>query len=293
MRRVHWCEAGALVHQVLGCTGAVRELSVITSINSRRNPVVARFRALAREGDPAGSAVILDGAHLVAEARASGLEFDVVAVAASRLAAESEQGRLARSLSADGVHVVQVPDALFDAVSPVRTPSGLTAIVARRSVAATDLCAPGQAFLVAVVDVQDPGNVGALIRTGEACGVTGMFVCGQSASPFGWKSIRGSMGSALRVPLVDGLKTSAVLACLRRSGARAVAAVPHSGVAPDAIDWRGKLAIVLGGEGSGLSTEAIEACDARVSIPMAPGVESLNVAAAGAILMYAAGRQRA
>jgi TrmH family RNA methyltransferase len=86
------------------------------------------------------------------------------------------------------------------------------------------------------------------------------------------------------------LTAAEALSCLRRSGVRAVASVTRDGLDPHAFDWRGKAAIVLGGEGAGLSQEIVNACDARVSIPMAPEVDSLNVATAGAILVYAAGR---
>jgi len=140
--------------------------------------------------------------------------------------------------------------------------------------------------------VQDPGNVGALVRTAEAGGMSGMFVTGASANPFSWKAIRGSMGSTLRLPVVGGMPTASVMTCLKTGGIRSIAAVPRGGQDPDAIDWRGKVALLVGGEGAGLSDEVTSQSDALVSIPMAVRVESLNVAAAGAILVYAARRQR-
>jgi len=100
------------------------------------------------------------------------------------------------------------------------------------------------------------------------------------------------MGSALRLPVVSGMSAPAVMECLRSGGVRAVAAVPRGGEDPDAVDWRGKVALVVGGEGAGLPDSVLSECDALVSIPMAARVESLNVAAAGAILVYAARRQR-
>lgn len=265
---------------------------MIRSITSRRNPLVARFRALAEEPDITGARVLLDGAHLVREARESGGTFEVVAVATSRLAPETEEGLLARSLSADHVDVVEAPDSVFTALSPVSTPSGIVAIASRRPDVAAAICAGPMAFVLAVVDVQDPGNVGALVRAAEAGGVTGMFVCGASANPFSWKAIRGSMGSVLRLPVVAGMSTAAVLSCMKQAGVRAIAAVARGGMDPDAIDWTGKAGIVLGSEGTGLPEEVVAACDARVSIPMSPHVESLNVATAGAILVYAARRKR-
>jgi TrmH family RNA methyltransferase len=117
--------------------------------------------------------------------------------------------------------------------------------------------------------------------------MTGVFVSGASANPFTWKAIRGSMGSTLRLPVIGGMTTASVVTCLRSGGIRTVGAVPRGGEDPDAIDWQGKVALILGGEGAGLPDEITRHCDALVSIPMAARVESLNVAAAGAILVYA------
>jgi TrmH family RNA methyltransferase len=262
-------------------------------ISSRQNPIVAAFRTLADEPDPTGARLLLDGAHLVSDARSSGLQFEAVAVAASKLTSQTEEGLLARRLEREGIDVVEASDAVFDALSPVKSPSGIVAIAGRKEVTAAEICSPPDAFILAAMDVQEPGNVGALLRAAEAGGVTGAFVCGVSASPFSWKALRGSMGSVLRLPVVGGMTTHQAMTAMRKSAVRMVAAVPRGGQDPDAIDWRGKIGLLLGGEGPGLTDEAIALCDARVTIPMAGGVESLNVAASGAILVYAARRQRA
>jgi TrmH family RNA methyltransferase len=262
------------------------------SITSRHNPVVARFRALADASDPAGARVLLDGAHLVADAQESGHTFEVAAIASSRLASDTEEARLAEKLVTSGVEVIQAPEAVFAAMSPVRTPSGIVAIASRRPTSPSEICAVEDGLTLVAIDVQDPGNVGALVRTAEAGGMTGMFVCGASANPFSWKAIRGSMGSALRLPVVGGVATAFVMTCLKSGGIRTVAAVPHGGEDPDAIDWRGRVALILGGEGGGVPDEITRSCDTVVSIPMAGRVESLNVAAAGAVLVYAARRRR-
>jgi TrmH family RNA methyltransferase len=142
------------------------------------------------------------------------------------------------------------------------------------------------------VDVQDPGNVGALLRAAEAGGATGAFVSGTSANPFSWKALRGSMGSGLRLPVVGGITVETAIACMSTSGLRMIATVPRGGDTPENLDWRGRVGLLLGGEGPGLSDAVIARCSARVTIPMAPTVESLNVAVAGGILIYAARRQR-
>jgi TrmH family RNA methyltransferase len=262
------------------------------TITSRQNPLVRTFRDLANDPDPTGERVLLDGVHLVREAHTAGALFEAVVVAAPRLDNATEEGELARTLEQADVDVVAADDRAFAAFSPVKSPSGLVAIARRQVTAPAILCAHPRAFLLAAIDVQDPGNVGSLLRAAEAGGATGAFVAGTSANPFSWKALRGSMGSALRLPVVAGMTVDAVLHCMQDAGIRLVAAVPRGGAPPDEIDWRGQRGLVLGGEGPGLSDELVARCDARVTIPMATTVESLNVAVAGGILIYAARRQR-
>jgi TrmH family RNA methyltransferase len=177
-------------------------------------------------------------------------------------------------------------------MSPVRAPTGIVAVARRRASNLAAIAATPAALIVVAVDVQDPGNIGSLVRAAEAGGATGMLVCGQSANPFGWKALRGSMGSALRLPLVGGPSVDDAVAMLRRHEVRLLAAVPRGGVDPDDLDWSGACAVLLGGEGPGLPPEILGSADARTTIPMAVEVESLNVAVAGALLVYAARRQR-
>jgi TrmH family RNA methyltransferase len=236
--------------------------------------------------------VLLDGAHLVGEALDAGLGFEVILVAASRKAAGSEAGRLARELEQRGLPLVEADDRAFDAVSPVRSPSGIAAIAVRTATEPASLCERAGAFVLVVVDVQDPGNVGALLRSAEAGGATGAFVTGASANPFSWKALRGSMGSALRLPVVTGMPPDRILSGMRAAGMRTVASIARGGSDPDTVRWNGRVGLWIGGEGPGLSHELVERCDERVTIPMAPQVESLNAAVAGALLVYAARRQR-
>jgi TrmH family RNA methyltransferase len=262
------------------------------SISSRQHPVVRAFRALAAQSDAKGARLLLDGVHQVRDAIAAGVPLDTIAVAASRLTADSEETRVAREAERLGTKVVSVTGAALSAVSPVRTASGIVAIATRAPVTAAAICGIDSGFVVAAVDVQDPGNVGSLIRAAEAGGASGVLVCGASANPFSWKALRGSMGSALRLPVANGLDARAALACAQRFAARTVAAVPACGRNPDEIDWTGRVMLVLGGEGGGLDASTIAHCDERVTIPMTAPVESLNVAVAAGILVYAARRQR-
>jgi TrmH family RNA methyltransferase len=264
----------------------------VKTISSRQNPIVRAYRELANEPDVGDARVLLDGVHLVRDAHVAGLTFESVGVAASTLTEQTEEGALARALESAGAPIVTVTDAVFEAMSPVRSPSGIIAIARRTPADAAAICNAQNGFTLVAVDVQDPGNLGALIRAAEAGGVTGMIVTGISARPFSWKALRGSMGSALRLPVATAPGGSAIATCVRAVGTRTVASVPRGGRAPDQIEWTGPVALFLGGEGPGLPADIVSQCDERVTIPMASGVESLNVAVAGAILIYAARRQR-
>lgn len=262
------------------------------TISSRQNSIVRACRDLVDAPDARGTRLLLDGVHLVREARAAALDFEAVAVASSRLRGDTEEGDLARSLESAGAPVFAVSDTAFRAMSPVRSPSGILALARRTPCDADAIFRTHSGLILIAADVQDPGNLGALVRVAEAGGATGLLVAGASANPFSWKALRGSMGSALRLPIAMGLPLDAVVGRARASGARTVAAVPRDGRAPDSIDWSGPVALLLGGEGPGLPPGVLPQCDELVTVPMAPPVESLNVAVAGAILIYAARRQR-
>ena len=249
-------------------------------ISSRQNPIVQAYRELAQEPDSAGVRLLLDGAHLVREARDAALRFESVVVAASRLDQETEERIIAESLEHAGVDVVAASDHVFEAISPVRTPSGIVAIAHHHSTTADAILEQARLFALVVVDVQDPGNIGSLMRVAEAGGVTGVIVAGESANPFSWKAIRGS------------LSIDTVMHDIRKTNTKAIAAVPRDGWDPDAVDWSGRIALLLGGEGPGLSTRVVAESDERVSIPMDAPVESLNVATSAAIIVYAARRAR-
>jgi len=265
---------------------------LVKTISSRQNALVGAYRDLARTPDPSGRRLLLDGVHLLREAHAASLPFESVVIARSHLNRETEEHTLGQSLERAGVEVVSAGDQVFAAISPVRTPSGIVAIALRQPTTMQTILTPARLFVMVVVDVQDPGNLGALMRISEAGGVTGMIVVGDSASPFSWKAVRGSMGSALRLPVTRGPSVDVVMQELRKAGTKMIAAVPRDGLDPDAVDWPGRIALLLGGEGHGLGGDIIAATDERVTIPMEPPVESLNVAASAAIMVYAARRGR-
>ena len=256
------------------------------AITSRQNPIVARFRTVAR-GDRSDR-LLLDGAHLIEDALAAG----VPVLEAATTGDAHEVSALAERLRKRAVPVTTVTAAVMRALSPVRSSSPIVAIAEARRASGSRLY-QGIPLVVIAVDVQDPGNVGAIIRVAEAGGATGVVCAGACADPFGWKALRGSMGSALRLPVLLHRDSRRAIDEAREYGCRILATVPRGGAPFFEIDLRGPSAIVVGSEGSGLSASEVAASDQTVAIPMAAGVESLNVAVSAAVIVYEARRQRA
>ena len=181
---------------------------------------------------------------------------------------------------------------MLAAVSPLRSPSGVVALTHHRPADAARAFAGG-GIVLAAAGVQDPGNLGAIIRAADAAGGGGVLVTEGSADPFGWKALRGAMGSTFRLPVVDVGAATDTIAAARAHGAGVLAAVPRGGVPLHECDLSGSWLVLIGGEGGGLPGGTSELADARVTVPMRPGVESLNAAVAAALLAYEARRQRA
>ena len=264
-------------------------------IASRQNPLVRRFRELARGTDSSG-AVLLDGAHLLQEALRSHVPVDLVAIA-DRVTARDGPA-LADEAQRAGARVLHVSDQVLAAMSPVRQPSGVAAI-ARCHPATLAQClaqptgATAQPPLVLILaGVQDAGNVGAIVRAAEGCGATGIICSEGTADPFGWKALRGAMGSTFRMPVAVHQPMHAIVAELRTRHVAVLATVPRDGTPLGSCDLRGPVAIMLGAEGAGLTFDAATAADARITIPMRAPVESLNVAIAAALILFEATRQR-
>jgi TrmH family RNA methyltransferase len=259
----------------------------VRAISSRQNAIVSRYRAAAR-GELADT-LLLDGVHLLDEARAAGVRLQHVMIAADAV------GRLEIATLLDHLEphteVASGTRVVMAAVSPVRSTSPIVALAARPPLAQTIFDSPESLGVVAA-DIQDPGNVGAIVRVAEAAAASGVVIAGQTADPFGWKALRGSMGSALRLPISSSLLLDDAIEDARTRGARIVATVPRGGASLFEAPLAGAIALLIGSEGVGLPDRVIIEADMRVTIPMEPPVESLNAAVAAAVLLFEARRQR-
>jgi len=258
-------------------------------ITSRQNPIVARYRAAARGDDE--SLLLLDGVHLVGDALAAGVPLHDVAVASEALSRDDVSAVVA-ALERAHVPFVAASATVMAALSPVRSPSPVVALARRPTLDSSRLYSGTAPLVVIAVDVQDPGNLGAIVRAAEAAGATGLVAAGACANPFGWKALRGSMGSALRVPLAVAERVETAIDEARRHRCHVVATAPRGGRSIFDVDFRTATAMLIGPEGSGLPPPLIDGADERVTIPMQAPVESLNAAVTAARMLYEARRQR-
>jgi TrmH family RNA methyltransferase len=257
----------------------------MTAITSRHHPIVKEFRDAARGSD----VMLLDGWHLLIEAVKAGIVIETLAVCGPPTADEQMVVDRARR---SGARVVEVAGAVLNALSPVNSPTGVVATGRKPAIDAATLLSPAPALILAGFGVQDPGNAGAVIRSAAAAGATGAIFDDASADPWGWKALRASMGGVFHVPVTRSRNPIGNAAGWRAAGVTLVATVPRGGVPMHEVDLTGPVAVLLGGEGAGLSDEVVAAADTRLSIPMAGSVESLNVAVAAALVLYEARRQR-
>lgn len=259
-------------------------------IRSRTNPLVKRLRAL-KERAAGTDLALLEGFTLVHEALASGAS--IVEAALTPRAAATPGGRdVTARLAADGVPVRLLDEAILASLSETETSQGLLAL-ARRPRFDEEALYSGRPLVLVAAGLQNPGNVGALLRAAEAAGATGAYLAAGTADPLSWKGLRGAMGSAFRLPHLRGLATVDAIARLRDRGVTVLAAMATAGERYDAVDMTGPVAFVLGQEAGGLPEDAAARADRRITIPMGGRAESLNVAVAAGVLLFEAARQRA
>lgn len=261
-------------------------------IQSTKNPLIRRFRAAA-SGD-APDLMLAEGRRLAQEALQAGCEV-VEAAWSPRLQSVEGGQQVLDSLARLGCQVHECTDKVLDRVSQLATHQGISLVLRRPAHQLPDLLGDGQvAPLVVVVDgVRDPGNLGALVRSAEAAGATGMLVVVGSADPFRDKALRGSAGSVFRLPVLPGMEAAACVESLRSAGVRILVAADVEGAVPCwDVDLSRPTALVVGAEGCGVSEAFLASSDERVVVSHADTVESLNVAVAAGVLLFEARRQR-
>jgi TrmH family RNA methyltransferase len=263
--------------------------SRLRRVDGRHNTLVKELRAAFAHGEltPDGYCAI-EGMRILEEAIRSGLKFKAVFFRAS---AENRAERLLPQLAAH-VETLLLPDKLFASAVPSETPQGVAALVRCKSFQLEDVLANSAAGpLVAIAGIQDPGNLGTILRSAEAFGAAGVLLGEGTVSPFNSKVIRASAGSVFRLPIAQ-TKLSGVLDLMREHGLRLIATSSHKGTPLDQATLTGPVAIFIGSEGAGLPHDLLGKMTEVVAIPHSPNVESLNAGVAASIVLYEAARQK-
>lgn len=186
---------------------------------------------------------------------------------------------------------VILKDHIFSSVSGTVTPAGVLAVVKIRGFEFSDILSCPKKFIIIACNLQDPGNMGTLIRTANAAGASGVLVSNDSVDIWSPKVVRATTGSIFNIPIVIGDIKSMMIG-LKDRGISLIAADLNAKKTPYQADLRKPLALIIGNESQGLSADMVALSDTTLKLPMALGVESLNASVASGILMYEVLRQR-
>ncbi|HTZ42673.1 MAG TPA: RNA methyltransferase [Jatrophihabitans sp.] len=260
-------------------------------VTSAANPVVKRVRLLAdRKHRRRQNAFVVEGLQPVWRAVSAGRHVETLIVA-PELLANPAAGDMVAELERDGVEVIRVSAELFRRLSDRDGPAGLAAIVTGGVGTLDDLAVQADSVFVVLHELSNPGNIGTLVRTVDAAGAHGVILLGHTADPLSAPAIKASMGSVFAVPVTAVAGEDELLGWAGRHGLRLAAMTGAGAVELWQAELPRPLLVLLGNEGAGLPDSLLAAADLRVRIPMTGTAESLNVAAAGAVVLYELARR--
>ena len=264
------------------------DLSRLRKIDSRQNSLVKELRKAFHSGEPTDDGFCaIESVKTIEEAIRSGLKLRAV------MFSESARNRAEKLLPQLAAHVetVIVPDEVFGGAVSTETPQGVAALVRIPQHEIAKVLGAEDPLLVVAAGVQDPGNLGTVIRSAEAFGANAVITTEGSVNHSNPKVIRGSAGSIFRLPVIRVASRELVTA-LREKNIRRVATSSHKGTPIDQADLTVGLALFIGSEGSGLPNGLAQQMEETLVVPHSPGVESLNAGVAASIVLYEASRQR-
>jgi TrmH family RNA methyltransferase len=237
----------------------------------------------------AGGMVGIEGPNLVEEAIRAGLRIKTVFVA------QGAERLLEKLRLPPDTEILLVPKKLLDSILATETPQSIAALVKPPEWTWAHVLGArphGSVFVLVLAGIQDPGNLGTIVRSAEAFGASGIVTLPGTVSAWNPKAVRASAGSVFRVPAMVASE-QVCFGRLREAGVKILAASARAAQPSDLVDWSGPLALVIGNEGKGISVELMAKVDEQISIPCPGPVESLNAGVAASVLLYEAARQRA
>jgi len=258
----------------------------IRRITSRQNSLVKDLRRSFHDAELVDGHAAIEGVRVIEEAIRSGLRFKAVFFSD---AAESRVEKLLPQISGHA-EVIGLPDDVFSSAVATETPQGVAALVRWPEFSLDSVLQKPEPLLTGAMGIQDPGNLGTIIRSAEAFGADAVLLGEKTVSEFNPKVIRASAGSSFRLPTLH--VSIAQANGMKERGLRIVATSSHKGEPIDRVDLTGSLAILVGSEGAGVPREYMNVADAFIRVPHNERVESLNAAIAASVILYEAQRQR-
>lgn len=258
----------------------------IRRITSRQNSLVKELRRAFQQAELVDGFCAIEGVRIIEEATRSGLRFRALFFSDS---AEPRMAKLLPQISSQA-EIIALPDDVFAASVATDSPQGVAALIRWPEFTLERVLALPEPLLLGTMGIQDPGNLGTIIRSAEAFGASAVLVGEKTVSEFNPKVIRASAGSSFRLPTVH-VKLPDLLTAKDR-GLRIAVTSSHKGDAISQVDLTGALAILVGSEGAGIGREYTDITDMHIRVPHSGKVESLNAAVAASVILYEAQRQR-
>ncbi|MBI4479701.1 MAG: RNA methyltransferase [Acidobacteria bacterium] len=266
----------------------LRQSNAARQIASRHHPLIKRIRALVRSGHLLDeNEILLETPHLIEDAIRSGV---TVTTVLTRADASPGVRELITTIPA-GTKNYEIEPKLFPDLTSTESNPGIVALAKAPVWHQQDFFAENRTLIIIIAGIQDPGNLGTILRAAEAFGASGVVATKGTVSPYNAKAIRAAAGTLFRLPMLSNLSARQIVSLLRREKVSLLASLARGGTSLAAIDLARPVAVAVGSEGAGLPRE-LEQAGLRVSIPMTRHIESLNVATAASILLYEIARQR-
>ncbi|MGI6085303.1 MAG: TrmH family RNA methyltransferase [Acetivibrionales bacterium] len=255
-------------------------------ITSMSNPIIKEVKSLrSKKGRKVAQAILLEGFRLVKDVLDSGAEIRYFIVSDSFC---SKEELFLSQVS--NIKSVQVSDELFDRVNDTQSPQGIMAVAKLPMYDEREIIKSAR-WVIALENLQDPGNLGTIIRSADACGFDAVIMSKDSVDPYNPKVIRSTMGSLFHIPVIT-VDIYKALEELKSRNILLAAAHTRDALPCWQTDMSGEVAIIIGNEGNGLSDRIIDIADKTIMIPMIGKAESLNASVAASMLIYECMRQR-
>ncbi|MGI8783170.1 MAG: TrmH family RNA methyltransferase [Acidobacteriota bacterium] len=252
---------------------------------SKNHPRIKTFRRVIQHCSKKSEDLFpVEGVHMVREALDQGVPIQDALVSPALLSTKEGQALIER-ISLQGIQPAEVPAQLFESISDLQAPQGILILCRKRQWTKGDLRLNSKQPLLVLCGVQDPGNLGTIVRSCDASGAPGIVTLEGTVSMYNLKVIRATMGSLFRFPVLEAYSPEQLLKLAARIQYRLIAAVGSGGTDFQTVDYQ-KSALLLGSEAGGIPQELLERAAATISIPIAPGVDSLNVGIAAAVLLF-------